>query len=144
MIQSWNGVFVRVALIALFLPAQVVAQPTISSQTVADTCGVVITPRTGTTPIARDITWSYNEQARASIAALYPQNRILAERRVGDFGKIEYSMMVYQKTASDSVRLDVLAVNRELHKVWYLTTMCTLVNWPAGMITLLEATAALR
>jgi len=131
-----------VLLIPVLLPDHTRAAP--AYQLRADTCVASIDPDTTMLPIPRSFPWTFHDQARASIAALHPQHRMLAERRDGSLMRIEYSMVVFQATPTDSVSLQALAVDRTAQKVWYLRSRCTLDNWPAGMINMIESVAALQ
>lgn len=64
-------------------------------------------------PASRSGSTNFYDQASDSIAALYPGHRLLAERRAGTLGSVEYSLIAYQFPQCVQVRA-ALAGNRAL------------------------------
>jgi hypothetical protein len=92
---------------------------------------------------SRSATAVYYEQARDSIAALYPRHRLLAERRSGQFGRIEYSLVAYQSDPTEPVTISLLAVDWEARRSWSLESSCRVGAWPGGLIEAIVALGTL-
>jgi hypothetical protein len=117
-----------------------VALLAVSGRLAAQPCTPAVTERT---QLSRSSAWDFYDQGRASIAAIHPGHRLLAERRLGRIGRVEYSLLVYQPPRADSVLLEALAVDYETQRGWDVRAKCTPFNWPEGLIRLLETLAAL-
>ena len=92
---------------------------------------------------SRSATAVYYDQARDSIAALYPRHRLLAERRSGQFGRIEYSLVAYQSNPTEPVTISLLAVDWEARRSWSLESSCSAGAWPGGLIEAIVALGTL-
>ncbi len=125
----------EVLLAAAFTPA--------SGQRAASppSCRLVVTER-GHFP--RELPQFYYDQGVASLLKLYPLHRLLAARRDGRIGRVEYSLLVYRPALADSVELGAVAVDQNARdRAWDLDATCTLAEWPSGLIAMMEALAAL-
>ena len=92
---------------------------------------------------SRSATAVYYDQARDSIAALYPRHRLLAERRSRQFGRIEYSLVAYQSDPTEPVTISLLAVDWEAQHSWSLEGLCSAGAWPGGLIEAMVALGTL-
>jgi hypothetical protein len=92
----------------------------------------------------RTATASYYDQGRDSIVALHPRHRLLAERRSGQIGRVEYSLLAYQPQPSSSpVTISALAVDWEARRSWWIESACSAAAWPTGLIDFLATLGGL-
>lgn len=91
----------------------------------------------------RNVTANYYEQGRDSIAAIYPRHRLLAERRAGLVGRVEYSLLAYQPEASARVAISAFAVDWQARRAWSIESSCVVDAWADGLIDTLMALAGL-
>jgi hypothetical protein len=105
-----------------------------------DTCRRAVTERS---PPIRSGTANYYDQGRDSIAALHPHHRLLAERRTGLFGRVEYSLLAYQPDPSALVSISALAVDWEARRTWSIESSCRVDAWAGGLVDTIAALGAL-
>jgi hypothetical protein len=92
----------------------------------------------------RGLPETFYDQGRASIAAMYPQHRLLAERRVGRLANIDYSLLAFQPTREEPVQLVAVAVDWKTNRAWDVKATCAPDRWANGLIAMLEAIALAR
>jgi hypothetical protein len=92
-------------------------------------------------PPTRGVTENYYDQGRDSIAAIYPRHRLLAERRGGVFGRVEYSLLAYQPSARAPVSITAIAVDWQNRRAWSIDSSCVVDAWAGGLIDTLSALA---
>ncbi|MGB2714274.1 MAG: hypothetical protein WBC51_08865 [Vicinamibacterales bacterium] len=92
-------------------------------------------------PPTRGVTENYYDQGRDSIAAIHPRHRLLAERRAGLFGRVEYSLLAYQPAARAPVSITAIAVDWQSRRAWSIDSSCVLDAWAGGLIDTLAAVA---
>jgi hypothetical protein len=105
-----------------------------------ETCRPAVTERS--LP-SRSGTANYYDQGRDSIAALHPLHRLLAERRIGQFGRVEYSLLAYQPEPAAVVSISSLAVDWEARRAWSIESSCGVDAWVGGLIDTIAALGAL-
>jgi hypothetical protein len=111
---------------------------------VADAQDSTCTPRvTRRTTINRTLPHALYDQAMESLRAMHPDRRVLAARRVSRIGQVEYTLLAYQRTPTDSVRIVALAVHWESNAGWDLDVACAEPGWTQGLLSVMEALAAL-
>jgi hypothetical protein len=115
------------------------AQPASPAQPA--TCEPLVTVRQN---LWRALPESFYDQGRASIPTIYPQYRLLAERRQGRLANIDYSLLAFQATPEEPVQLEAVAVDWRTKRGWDLTATCPSDKWANGVIAMLEAVAAPR
>jgi hypothetical protein len=104
-------------------------------------CRPAVTPRRD---ISRGLPESFYDQGRASLPAMYPRHRLLAERRDGRIGNVQYALLAFQTAPEDSVTLQAVAVDwTRRNRAWDLDARCPADEWSGGLIAMLEAIAAL-
>jgi hypothetical protein len=94
-------------------------------------------------PPTRGLTERYYDQGRDSIDAIYPRHRLLAERRVGLFGRVEYSLLAYQPAERAPVSITAIAVDWKNRRAWSIDSSCVFDAWAGGLIDALAALAGL-
>jgi hypothetical protein len=85
----------------------------------------------------------YDVQGRDSIVAIHPRHRLLAERRAGRLGRVEYSLLAYQPEASAPVSTGALAVDWQARRGWSIESSCDIGAWAGGLPGTMVALAAL-
>jgi len=101
-------------------------------------CRPAVLERSPPTP---GLTENYYDQGRESIAAISPGHRLLAERRGGLFGRVEYSLLAYQAAARASVSITAVAVDSQNRRAWSIDSSCLVDAWTGGLIDTLAAIA---
>jgi hypothetical protein len=91
----------------------------------------------------RSETENYYDQGRASIAVIYPRHRLLAERRAGQFGAVQYALLAYQPESSAVVSIRALAVDWQARRAWSIESACAVDVWAGGLISTLVALGGL-
>lgn len=91
----------------------------------------------------RTATANYYDQGRDSIAVLHPRHRLLAERRAGQFGRIEYSLLAYQAEPAGPVTIGAFAVDWEARRSWSIESSCRAAGWTGGLVDAMAALGAL-
>jgi hypothetical protein len=94
-------------------------------------------------PPTRRVIENYYDQGRDSIAAMYPRHRLLAERRAGLLGALEYSLLAYRPAARAPVSISAIAVDWQNRRAWSIESSCVVDAWAAGLIDTLAAVAGL-
>ncbi len=131
-----SGIAVRILVQLVVAPGVTPPQAVPST-----TCQPTVTPRAVR---GRGEPQSGYQQARASMPLVYPHHLILADQSDGRIGKVEYYLLVYQVTPTASVTLQATAVDWNGRKrAWDLDATCAVKDWPAGLIAMMEALAAL-
>ena len=92
-------------------------------------------------PPTRGVTENYYDQGRDSIGAIHPGHRLLAERRAGRIGRVEYSLLAYQPAAPAPVSINAIAVDWQNRRAWSINTSCLVHAWAGGLIDTLAALA---
>ena len=92
-------------------------------------------------PPTRGLTERYYDQGRDSIDAMYPRHRLLAERRAGLFGPVEYSLLAYQPAERAPVSINAIAVDWKNSRAWSMDSSCVFDAWAGGLIDTLAALA---
>jgi hypothetical protein len=91
----------------------------------------------------RTATTAFYDQGRDSIAALHPRHRLLAERRSGTIGRVEYSLIAYQPEMTAPVSISILAVDWEARRAWSIETSCRPGDWAGGLVDAIATAGAL-
>lgn len=86
-------------------------------------------------------TLNYYDQGRDSIGAISPGHRLVAERRGGLFGRVEYSLLAYQAAARAPVSITAMAIDWQNRRAWTIDSSCLGDAWIGGLIDTLAAVA---
>jgi hypothetical protein len=92
---------------------------------------------------SRNATTNYYDQGRESISALHPRHRLVAERRSGQLGRVEYSLLAYQPEPSGAITTSAIAVDWDARRSWSIESSCGVAAWANGLIAVVAAVGAL-
>jgi hypothetical protein len=127
----------RAPLIAL-LASLTVAPTPLAQGSVGTSC----TPIFKTAQYNRGLPSAYVDQGLASIPHLYPNHRLLLQRRSSQLGDVGFSLLVYQE---DAGKPDITVEGMATHglKAWTFTARCSADSLTEGLVTTLEEIAKL-
>ena len=126
---------------AIVLTVLVATDAQALTATKSPTCEPAVTIRH---ELWRGLPETFYDQGRASIAAMYPHHRLLAERRAGRLANIDYSLLAFQPTPEEPVHLEAVAVDWKTNRGWDAKATCAPDKWANGLIAMLEAIALAR
>jgi len=104
--------------------------------------GTPCTPHFRAAQYHRGLPEAYADQGLASISRLYPNHRLMLQRRSSQLGEVAFSLLIYQEDAGKS---DITVEGVATHNVnaWYFSARCSADSLPAGLVTTLEDIAKL-
>ena len=90
----------------------------------------------------RSLPHAYYDQAISSIQNIYPKHELLAKRRFGKIGKIQYSIICYKENMKSGI-VDVSGNAVYKNKAWYFETHIPSASFGEDLLIVLEAVESL-
>jgi hypothetical protein len=94
-------------------------------------------------PYSRALPHAFHDQARASLARLFPQHVLLASRRFVTLGDVAYALVCFRETPS-SERVVIQAAAVRGIRAWNLETSAPATTYGDTLVQVLEQIGKLR